>query len=488
MTKSYKTDSIYFINNDIEQKKKMEDEGSGFVDRALKKYSSRVAYSYIDTENTVRHMTYACVRENIGCFKHLIGERRLMLILTGNNIESIIGYLSGISARTAVMLVRENVCHEILQEIIRRFTPDYIWMPKEPVSCEQGYVRSYQWNAYVLYEKTEPSGVLLNEELALLLPTSGTTGTSRYVKLSYRNIEDNTGAISDALMISEEDVTITSMPIYYTYGLSLINTYLAQGARVVLTERRFLQAGFWKLFRRENVTSVSGVPFFYEILFKMDMEKLRLSSLRVMTQAGGRLLPELQKYFAAYAAKNGIRFYVMYGQTEATARMTVLPYGMAGKKIGSVGLPVRGGKIAVDAGAEEQAGEIIYYGKNICGGYAYERDDLSEFIHQKYLRTGDRGFIDDEGYLYVCGRTDRMVKLHGNRIDLNELENLVFKKFGIVCRSSLKNNRIDIVISEEQHDLADYLYHITGLNRQYFHVIKKDEIPRNEYGKYIDHE
>ncbi len=233
-----------------------------FCGESLEKYGDRIAYTYVNAKNTLRHMSFRLLLKNISIFRKYIKEQKLMLIFVNNNIESIVGYLSGIIEKTKVIMIRGNLHKEPCNKIVTDFKPDYLWMKTNALSLE-GYSSKFAWNEYSLYEREEKSDILINEDIALLLPTSGTTGASKFVKLTYENIENNTRDIIDALMVSKESVTITSLPIYYTYGLSLINTYLVQGARVILTTLSYFQSEFWELFRREKVSSVSGVPFFY---------------------------------------------------------------------------------------------------------------------------------------------------------------------------------------------------------------------------------
>lgn len=159
---------------------------------------------------------------------------------------------------------------------------------------------------------------------------------------------------------------------------------------------------------------------------------MELPSLRTMTQAGGKLSRNLQEQYGTYAKERGIRFVVMYGQTEATARISYLPYKECLNKTGSIGIAIPDGKLSIwdEAGEEVKEanvqGELVYKGKNVTLGYAKSMEDLKNGDERGgILRTGDMGYFDEDGYFYVCGRRDRYRKIYGNRVSLDEIENLV---------------------------------------------------------------
>lgn len=159
----------------------------------------------------------------------------------------------------------------------------------------------------------------------MLLTTSGSTGSPKLVRLSKENILENAKSIAQYLDIDQNERAITSLPMHYSYGLSVINSHLISGATILLTEDSYIQRDFWVFAREQRVTSFSGVPFTYEILKKMKFWNRNLPTLRTLTQAGGKLSNELIEYFAKNAKLRDVNFYVMYGQTEATARMSYLP-------------------------------------------------------------------------------------------------------------------------------------------------------------------
>jgi acyl-CoA synthetase (AMP-forming)/AMP-acid ligase II len=268
----------------------------------------------------------------------------------------------------------------------------------------------------------------VSDDLALLLPTSGSTGSPKFVRLSRRAVLANADSIAEALDIDDDERAITSLPIHYSYGLSVVNSHLRRGAQVVLTGMNVLEAGYWALIRDLAVTSMAGVPYSYLLLRRLDFEGLGVPSLRTLTQAGGRLDPKLVMYFHSLMTTRGGNFFVMYGQTEATARIAILPSDALPAKRGSVGLAVPGGAIHLLGGdgatlPPGETGEVVYAGPNVMLGYAEGPDDLAlGDVQGGRLSTGDLGHCDSDGYLFITGRTKRIAKAFGYRISLDEIE------------------------------------------------------------------
>jgi acyl-CoA synthetase (AMP-forming)/AMP-acid ligase II len=259
----------------------------------------------------------------------------------------------------------------------------------------------------------------LHRDLSLLLTTSGSTGSAKVVRLSALNVESNAAAIAESLSIDRSDRAVTSLPLSYSYGLSVLHSHLWAGASVVLSEASVVQPDFWQVIGRWSVTSLAGVPYTYQVLSRLGALVEGSPSLSVMTQAGGRLAPGLVARFHETMAVRGGRFHVMYGQTEASPRMTCLPAGSLPGKLGSVGVPLPGGSVEIDNG------EVVYRGPNVMMGYARAPGDLARGDDcGGVLRTGDLGFVDPDGYLWLTGRTKRIAKLFGTRVDLDDVEGL----------------------------------------------------------------
>jgi len=268
----------------------------------------------------------------------------------------------------------------------------------------------------------------MHPELALLLSTSGTTGSPKFVRLSRRNVEANAKSIALYLGLGPSERAITSLPLHYTYGLSVLNSHLSSGGCVVLTDDSIMRPEFWRTFSRYGCTSMAGVPYSYQILNRIGFESLDLPTLRTLTQAGGRMDEgNILKYDALMKSRGG-RLFVMYGQTEATARIAYLPPERLPAKAGSIGVPVPDGNISIELDGEAlngpgRTGEIVYRGPNVMLGYAETPADLA--LGDQLggtLHTGDLGHLDADGFLYLTGRCNRIAKIFGLRISLDEVE------------------------------------------------------------------
>ena len=278
----------------------------------------------------------------------------------------------------------------------------------------------------------------------------------------------------------------------YTYGLSIINTHLYVGATVLLTDRTLMQKEFWKFLKEQNATSFGGVPYTYEMLDKLRFYRMELPSLRTMTQAGGKLTPELHAKFAEYAANSNRSFVVMYGQCEATARMGYLPAHKAVEKKGSMGIAIPGGEFSlIDASGNKivtpyTPGELVYRGENVTLGYAECSADLAKGDERHgVLETGDMAQFDEDGYYYIVGRKKRFLKIYGNRVNLDETDRLVKGKFNIDAACAGIDDHMFIFLTDEAMSDAvkDYITATTKLNPAAFRTVIIPEIPRNDSGK-----
>ncbi len=273
-----------------------------------------------------------------------------------------------------------------------------------------------------------PGSPAPHPDLALLMSTSGSTGSPRLVRLSARAVDANAAAIADYLGLGPEDVGITALPLHYCYGLSVLHSHLVTGAAVVLTRTAVVDPCFWDAVDAHGVTSLAGVPHSFEMLEASGradaLARGRHTSLRLLTQAGGRMAPDTVRTWAQRGERGGFDLFVMYGQTEATARMAYLPAHLAAERPECVGVPVPGGDLRLEPvpGQPEGVGELVYSGPNVMMGYAEERADLARGHDLAELRTGDLGVQDPDGLWRVVGRLSRFAKVLGLRVDLDRVE------------------------------------------------------------------
>jgi long-chain acyl-CoA synthetase len=326
------------------------------------------------------------------------------------------------------------------------------------------------------------SNVGLPKNLAVLLSTSGSTGSAKLVKLSHDNLDQNAKAICEYLKVDFRDKAHCSLPLSYSYGLSVLNTHLQAGACVYLSELTPFSENYYDELVGENITSMSGVPFFYQMLFRTGFFEKDIPSLKVMTQAGGKLGDNLVRKFSEYADRHTINFFVMYGQTEATARISYVPPEMLDQKIGSIGIPIPGGKLRLSSD-----GELIYSGPNVMMGYAQSNADL--FAQESQigsLSTGDLARADADGYYYITGRLKRFVKLAGSRYGLDEIETFLEDEFEISCVVAGKDDKLMIFAEAstlENNLIVTKLQDKFLINRSFIKVLSVDQLARKTNGK-----
>lgn len=322
-------------------------------------------------------------------------------------------------------------------------------------------IDNYGVNAWIdesgmLHEltKSKTTQARLHPSLALLLPTSGSTGAFKWVRLSHKNLQSNALAIAEYLQINQDERAITSLPFFYSYGLSVLNSHLAVGAALVQSEYSTMDRQFWSLLSNLEVTSFAGVPFTYQTLNKLKFDWSSYPCLRTMTQAGGRLDSELARHFATEALKRHKRFFIMYGQTEAAPRMAWIAENEIVDHPNSIGRPIPGGEFnlkPIDGLAEGQ-GELIYRGPNVMMGYAESEFDLAKGAEYKELATGDVAYCDTEGRYYLCGRLKRFIKLFGKRTNLVDIETFLENK-SIITACLNKDDELLIAYEPTDQDI-----------------------------------
>jgi acyl-coenzyme A synthetase/AMP-(fatty) acid ligase len=412
-----------------------------------------------------------------------IGGRKLVFCLCANKISSLLGYAAFLNHGIVPLLLNAEIDHDMLSVLIENYKPDYIWKPAENENLGYELIKTPYNNEFPLYE-----------DLSLLLTTSGSTGSPKFVRHSYKNIQANTESIVEYLKLSFAERTITTLPMNYTYGLSIVNSHLWVGASLILTDKGLMNKEFWQAFKTYGATSFGGVPYIYEMLDKLRFYRMDLPTLKTMTQAGGKLSPELHKKFAEYAEKTNRQFIVMYGQTEASPRMGYLPPEKSLEKYGSMGITIPGGEfslIDVNGTVIKEAdvvGELVYKGKNVTLGYAEKGEDLAKGDERNgSLVTGDMAKRDKDGYYYIVGRKKRFLKIFGNRVNLDEAEQLVKSHFECECACAGVDDKMLIYITDYKIalEVRKYISEKTGLYFSAFEVRTISEIPKNDAGKIL---
>jgi acyl-CoA synthetase (AMP-forming)/AMP-acid ligase II len=369
------------------------------------------------------------------------GER--ILIGCDLHLASSLAYLGAMFAGLVPVPVHERVFETSGQAIYRRSGARAVWTPRE-ARCDWAggegclYLRgSVESIGSELRSATERNG----DDLAALMPTSGTTGMPRLVRVTHDNLVANTEAIIRSQGLTSGDRAMLILPVSYCFGASVLHTHLYQGGGVVFDSRFMFPDKVLRAISQFACTTFAGVPSAYSILLRRSsIRSIPLPSLRRFLQAGGAL-PWDQVLETTRIAPHA-EFYVMYGQTEATSRISCLPPSRIGDRPGSVGVPLDNVAVRViDEGHLEvpvgQSGEIQVSGPSVCDGYFDDEAATAEKFHQGWLSTGDVGFRDADGFLWIVGRRSEFIKMRGVRVSLAEIESRIGAASGVLeCAAS----------------------------------------------------
>jgi acyl-CoA synthetase (AMP-forming)/AMP-acid ligase II len=431
----------------------------------------------IDGDHTI---TYGEFLRTTGGLREIVG-RDLVVIVSKSKAQRILSYLACLSLDVPVLLVEENIDASALNDIVDRFNAKYV------VGADTATYTAAP--AFVLagepwFEHNLDRSSKIHENLALLLATSGSTGNPKFVRLSREAVLSNAFSIASGLDIMASDRAITSLPFSYTYGLSVINSHFVRGATICVTNDPMVSAEFWRAVDELSVTNIAGVPTSYTMLRKMRWSPEKHTSLRYMTQAGGRLNDEDRKYFLELLGTHGVEFFVMYGQTEATARMTITNPKDLREHVATAGRAIEGGQLSVLDSDDTGVGSIVYRGPNVMMGYAESADDLALGDEMNgVLETGDLGYLKN-GLLFLTGRTKRIVKIFGIRVSLDDVDRWLHEfGSGVSVQGNdcivlfmdhllVESSQLRLLLSQHLH------VHPTGVR-----VIKLDALPLLSSGK-----
>ena len=420
--------------------------------------------------------------------------RRLVMCSVNNDIEGIAGYLALLAANAVPMMVSPTLSPSALDALIADYQPDGLWLPLEAANRWPGAELHTSLGGYVLLGFSNGTGAPdLHDDLALLLSTSGSTGSTKYVRLSHQNVWSNAAAIADYLVLTADELPITTLPPTYSYGLSVIHSHLWVGAGLAVSNKTFFERDFWNFLREVKATSLAGVPYHYEILKKLRFTRMELPLLRTLTQAGGRMTPDLSQEYAAHCDKKDMRFFTMYGQTEASPRMSYVPAEHALAKAGTIGIPIPGGALELQSETggvltgTDVVGELVFRGPNVCLGYAESRADLAlGDVNHGILHTGDLAERDADGYYRIVGRQKRFIKLFGNRVNLQDVEQELSEADAeVVCagRDDLLEVYLVADCAAQALEIKQAVMANLRVGAQGVAVYGMDALPRNESGK-----
>jgi acyl-CoA synthetase (AMP-forming)/AMP-acid ligase II len=424
-------------------------------------------------------------------------RKRLVFLLCGVNSETIIGLLAAAAAGHATALIDPSLSEHLMTGLIASYQPELILgargsveklpdIGKANVGASPSRARAVEWIARENGSSFPP----IDPALQLLLSTSGTTGSQKYVRLSRDAVVANARQIAQALSIDERSVGIAHLPLHYSYGLSVVTSHLTSGGRLCLINDSITSPSFWSKIGSVGGSHFPGVPFHYIALARLG-PSLVPDSVKTFTQAGGALDLRVQTKIREWAAQRGGQFFVMYGQTEASPRMATLQHADHSRKAGSVGVALDGGRFSIVdengfALPPEAVGTVVYEGPNVMLGYAMSRADLSKGDEMNgRLETGDLGRLDAEGFLYLTGRTKRFAKIAGYRLGLDEIEKELFAVCPVACLDLGEK----IAVAHEQESETALKARVRELADTYkvpsssFALRKITQIPRASSGK-----
>lgn len=382
------------------------------------------APALMDHEASVT-LDYRQLHERVeGVVKQIRGHlRSLVLLFANNDVSTIVCYLAALDAGHAVFIAPISIEHPGAQALIEAYRPELVlWRSGAvPTALEPDYELSGPVDAYRALRRRRCGDEPPHPSLALVLSTSASTGSPKAVRLSASNLAASAAQVADALAVTSTDRALLCLPLSYVYGLSVLNSSLYCGSAAVLVKGTFADRAFYTRLARAGVTTIPCVSETFEYIRRLQVDAPVLPGLRRLTHSGSPLDPSLFEYVYAGFGRHGTDIYLMYGQTEACGRMTVLPPAALPGLHRSVGRAMHSGNLSVN-----DQGEIVYQGPGVMLGYATCRQDLAlgDTLHG-LLYTGDLGRLDEHGNLFITGRVSRHCKVFGRRVSLDDIERFV---------------------------------------------------------------
>lgn len=427
--------------------------------------------------------------------KEIIATRSLVFHFAENSVASFAFYIACMNLRAVPLLLSSQTNFQLIESLIEKYSPNYVIVPNQISENFKGIVLK-EYKNYKLIKQFDIEHRLY-ESLSLLLPTSGSTGSPKLVRHSYENLEFSASSVAKIFQLNSKHKAFAFLPMYYTMGLSAINSHLSVGATIILIKSAMTDTNFWKALKDNEPNSFSGVPYSFEILKKLRFFRYKMPYLLYINEGGGKLSSELYDDCVNFAKENGAKFIPTYGQTEGSSRMSFLAPEMVEIKKGSIGKSIPGGTLSIinEQGIEsfdgKAEGELVFKGPNVTLGYANQLLDLNKSDErQGILYTGDLAKRDVDGYYFITGRKSRFLKLFGIRVSLDEVEQIIQSEFKIDCACSGTDKKMIILITVKKFEkqIGNLIVQKTGLFHQAFSVVYVKEIARNESGKIIFNE
>ena len=430
-------------------------------------------------------VTYGQLHKEVLLKSKLFAKKDLLFIIGRNDSITLRIYLAAFEAEAVPLLLAADLSEPSLISLVEAYSPSKLFLPKEKYNFFTGFKIENEFEGYFICSNQIGLSPDLNTKLALLLATSGSTGSPKLVRFTAENIISNADSIINYLSIYGNECAVTTLPFNYSYGMSVINSHLRAGASLLLTNRSFFDAEFWRLMESCGVTSLAGVPYSYEMLMKLRFDRMDLPKLRTLTQAGGKMAPAQIKRVMELCKAKGMRFFSMYGQTEASPRMAFLSTEYLDMKFGSIGKAIPGGRLWLEndqgekISAVDQIGELIYGGPNVALGYAEKKQDLSRGDDWNgVLRTGDLARQDAEGFFFIEGRKNRFLKIFGVRVSLTSVESW-FQQKGFSAAAYGRDDFLIVTIEGgEEIQIAELIKELSEVIQVHLSALKVTVLPK----------
>ncbi len=461
--------------------------------------NKRLSYKELDRQSWLlaRQLTSMDVKK----------DDRIALLIE-NSCEYVVSYFAALRAGATVVPLNVQLMPDELAYLFQDFLPSVVLTNARHIKTAQTVTAAIgrHWPIIEVDVLTFPAEAarpfsldIPENSLANILYTSGTTGKPKGVMLTHENISVNTDGIVQFLALTAEDKVMSIMPFYYTYGASLLTTHIKVGGTLV-TDNRFLYPNvILEIMKKERITGFSGVPSHYAVLLrKSALKQYELPDLRYATLSGGPLSPALIGEFNTILPH--VKFFMMYGQTEATARISYLDPALLNEKPGSIGKGMQGVTMEIvdehgNTAPAGDIGEIVVRGKGVMAGYWHAPQETANVLKGNGLYTGDLGRMDEDGYVYIVSRKKDMIKCGGHRISPVEIEDVVNSFSGVLECSAvgvadeLMGEAITLFVvpstgaALEEKDLKDRCKECIAPYKQPKQVVIMPALPKTASGK-----
>lgn len=439
------------------------------------------ALAVLDADANVEY-TYAALEAAIQPFRERLKafDRGLVLLVAGRDVGAIALYLAALQAGHAVFLCPATMQRDASARLIETYQPEIVLFPDHSLSesWREPYDRLARMHGYEVMARQRRAHRSLHPDLALVLSTSASTGSAKVARLSWNNLATSAVQVAHALDIAPEERQLASLPFSFVYGLSVLNSALEAGASIVLASGTPADRAYWDKVTRARVTTLPAVTQIVDYLRTLRIDFDYLRTVFKITHSGDALDAAAFEWLYQHYGTRGVRLYLMYGQTEACGRMTVLrPEHLPGLHR-SVGRPVGTSDVSISA-----AGEVVFRGPAVMMGYAHSRDDLALGDELNgVLPTGDGGYLDENGFLFLTGRLSRYCKIFGQRMSLDEIERDLRADGAIAAIE--QDGRLVLVTEGAPNGVSvGAVARMYRVPPQHVRIVTVDRLPRTAHGK-----